>query len=211
MPKLIDLTGQKFGRLVVIRRAKNKGKIVCWECQCNCGRIVIVTARELNAGDTKSCGCLRKEKTSALNLTHGDSKTRLYRIWAGMKTRIFNENSKDFAGYGAKGIDLCDEWANSFEAFKNWAISNGYTDDLTIDRIDNDKGYYPENCRWVKNSKQSANRKSNHYITYNGQTKTISEWAKILNIERAALSRRINQLGWSIEKALTTPPRKREK
>lgn len=210
MSRLIDLTGQKFGRLKVIGRAKNKGKRVCWKCQCNCGRIAIVTGHELKAGDTKSCGCLRKETTSALNKIHGDYETRLYRIWAGIKTRIFNENSKDFTGYGAKGINLCDEWANSFEEFKNWAMSNGYADNLTIDRIDNDKGYSPDNCRWIKNSEQSANRKSNHYITYNGQTKTISEWAKILNIERAALSRRLNKLGWSVEKALTTPPHKRK-
>ena len=208
MPKLIDLTGQRFERLKVLCRAENKGKRVCWTCECKCGKIVVVTGHELKAGDTKSCGCLRKETTSALNLTHGNSETRLYRIWAGMKTRIMNENSKDYSVYDARGIAICDEWENDFQAFEQWALSNGYTENLTIDRTNNDKGYSPDNCRWIKNNEQSANRRSNHYITHNSQTRTLSQWAKILNINRAALSRRINKLGWSIEKALTTPPKK---
>ena len=141
-------------------------------------------------------------------IKHGDAKrgqfARLYRIWHNMKQRCYNPNYKDYKWYGAKGIQICEEW-KEYSSFKEWAIANGYQDNLTIDRKDGDKNYCPENCRWIDMITQNNNKKSLIFYEYNGESHTISEWARILGVDRSLLKDRIIKLGWSIEKALTIP------
>lgn len=134
---------------------------------------------------------------------HGETSTRLYRIWSSMKTRCNNPNRAHYKNYGARGIKVCEEW-NDFSCFKKWALSNGYSDTLTLDRINNDKGYYPDNCRWITMQEQSNNRRTNHLVTYKGQTKTVVQWSTELGINRYTLFKRL-QHNWSVEKALSTP------
>ena len=141
-------------------------------------------------------------------ITHGQRHTRLYSIWTDMKTRCNNPKRAKYARYGARGIKVCDEWCNSFEAFYEWAMANGYADNLTIDRKDNDKGYSPENCRWITMEEQASNKSTNHLITHEGQTFTMAEWARITGIPRLVLKDRICRYGWDSGRALTTPVRK---
>lgn len=133
----------------------------------------------------------------------GIRNTRLYRIWLAMKNRCNNPNEPRYKDYGARGITVCEEWQKSFESFYNWAINNGYEDNLTIDRIDNDKGYCSENCRWATIMEQASNTRHCHYIEYNGEKHSISEWSRILDISRHNLNNRINRYGYSVERAFT--------
>lgn len=203
MRKVNNIIGEKFNKLTVIDRGPTNSKRgeAMWICQCECGVTVQVSTNDLKSGHNKSCGCLRQ---AFMNRRKGLSRSRIYSIWRGMKRRCCDENNKDYNGYGARGIKVCDEWKNNFMSFYNWAMENGYRDNLTIDRIDNDGDYKPSNCRWVTNTEQCANRRTNRYITYNGETKTISQWAKDKNLNFCTLWHRLNN-GWSIEKALTLP------
>jgi hypothetical protein len=139
---------------------------------------------------------------------HGEGKTRLYSSWRSMKQRCQNPRAHAFEEYGGRGIKVCDEWSDSFYAFKEWALSNGYHEGLSIDRIDNDKGYEPSNCRWATRSEQQRNRRNNRMVTFNNETKTMSEWAACLGIERNVLWNRLYRYGWPIERALTEPVRR---
>ena len=166
MGKFVDLTGQRFGRLVVLKRAENKGERPMWLCECECGNIKTVRGCDLKNGHTQSCGCLHKEVVTSIlesnvnQNSHGKRRTRLYSIWCGVKTRCFNEGRKCFKDYGGRGITVCDEWRNSFEAFYEWAMANGYADNLTIDRIDVNGDYSPENCRWITLDQQQRNKRT---------------------------------------------------
>lgn len=198
MGKLKDLTGQKFGRLIVIKRVgTTKGRNAIWLCKCECGNKVEVFGGNLTSNSTKSCGCLRQEQLK----THGLSYSNLYPIWIAMKDRCFNCNNKEYHCYGGRGITVCDEWKNNFKSFYNWANKNGYKDGLTIDRINNNKGYSSDNCKWSTMKEQANNKSTNNYITYNGETHTLTEWAEKLGIKERVLSNRINRLKWTIEKA----------
>lgn len=137
----------------------------------------------------------------------GIAKTRLYIIWSHMKQRCYNENDLNYKKYGAKGITVCNEWLDNFMEFRNWAISNGYKEELTLDRIDSSKEYSPKNCRWATYKQQGNNRKNNHLLTYNGETHTISEWSEIVGISDKVIRERINRYRWTAEKALTTQVR----
>jgi hypothetical protein len=136
-------------------------------------------------------------------IKHGGKYTRLYHTWKKMKERCNNPNCKAYKDYGGRGIKICDEWNNDYVSFREWAMNNGYNDLLTIDRIDNNNGYFPQNCRWVTAKIQNLNRRTNHYLTFNGETKTISEWADITGINSATIGFRINHLHWPVDKALT--------
>lgn len=165
--RLIDLSGQKFHRLTVISRhpennAQNKP---LWVCICDCGTQTIVSGSDLKQGNTKSCGCLDRESAKERFTTHGKSKTRLYRIWLGMRERCYNPNNKRFKDYGGRGIFVCDEWRNDFMSFHDWAYQNGYDDtapfgQCTIDRANNDDGYTPYNCVWSTLRQQAHNKRN---------------------------------------------------
>ena len=206
-----DLTGMKFNRLTVIRPAeKSKTGETRWVCLCDCGKEIIVQSNNLKSGQVKSCGCYRHERAVETHTTHGGAnvdgkRTKLYSIWVGMRQRCYYKNDAEYSNYGGRGITVCDEWKDDFSAFRDWALANGYNHGLTIDRIDNDKGYSPENCRWAGAVEQARNRRSNLTITFNGETHIAIEWEEILGFPRGTLSRRIKSCGWPIERALTEP------
>lgn len=206
MSNAIDLTGNKYNRLTVLSRyGYSADRRITWKCKCDCGKIVIVAGKHLKNGSVKSCGCLNKELIAKRNYVHGKRHTRLYRIWLVMKNRCNNPNDKYYYCYGGKGIKVCDEWAEDFMSFYNWSIANGYSDKLSIDRIDSDKGYQPDNCRWATNKEQQNNKTNNHYITYKGKTQSMKKWSEELNIDYSTLRSRINVYKWDIETALTAP------
>ena len=197
-----DISGMKFGRLTAISlHHSNKGRCY-WKCICECGNEAIVRESSLMRGDTKSCGCLKKE--TLLHATHGMTGSRLYRIWKGMKDRCLNPNSKYKKRYHDRGIGVCDEWTRDFINFYEWAMKNGYEDTLTLDRIDNDGNYCPENCRWATAKEQSNNRNNNVFLEFDGENRTISEWGEKLGIKEGTIRARMGR-GWNVEKTLSTP------
>lgn len=164
MSKLKDLTGQRFGRLTVISRDEDyvapSGKIPRWKCKCDCGRTITVLGSNLKSGSTKSCGCFHLESAQKTkNVKHGKCESRLYNIWVCMKQRCYNSKYPKYDYYGGRGITVCDEWKSSFEKFQDWALSHGYAEELTLDRIKNDGNYEPGNCRWATRSVQNSNRR----------------------------------------------------
>ena len=202
MRKLHDLTGQKFGELTVIQRAENQSKKTVWLCKCDCGNIVKVVSANLISGNTKSCGCLKITK----NTKHGDYKSKLYHIHHSMFCRCYNHKDMAYKWYGAKGITVCEEW-KEYSKFKEWATHNGYKEGLSIDRIDSDKNYCPENCRWVTLQEQAKNKKEIQRFEYKGNKYTVGELSNLFNISRHTLYGRLNR-GWSFEDAITIPIRK---
>ena len=189
-----EVVGKKFGRLFVISRNGNSSNhSKQYLCRCDCGKEKNVIGVYLLDGRTKSCGCLNKELVKQRSKTHGMTNTRLFRIWQNMITRCTNNNCPEFNIYGGRGITVCDEWKNSFIAFKDWAFSDGYSDNLTIDRINVNGNYEPSNCRWADKKTQARNTRANHYYTYKGETKTIAEWAEIKGIEYKCLWKRIKR------------------
>lgn len=201
-----NLIGRTFGKLTVTARGNNtpRGKTT-WICQCECGKVKekAVVGYDLIKGKVRSCGCLYYESNKGINKTHGDSGTRLYSIWVGMRQRCNNENATGFKHYGEKGIAICESW-NKYENFKAWAVKNGYSSNLTIDRIDNSKGYSPENCRWVTYKTQERNRTNNKLIEINGEKRTISEWSELSGVKSATIAWRINH-GWKPIEYLIKP------
>lgn len=209
--KFIDLTGKKFGKLTVIKRVgSDKYKNAIWLCRCDCGKETVKITSRLKSGYTKSCGCLTVQKLLERNTKHNQANTRLYKIYKGLLQRCYITSNPAYKNYGGRGIRICDEWVDKksgFINFYNWAISNGYKGNLSIDRINNNGNYEPNNCRWATRKQQSNNRRNSHYITYNGETHTLKEWTEILNISYSMLSHRI-QRNWDLEKALFFPTRK---
>ena len=204
MPQLIDLTGKKFNRLTVLKRVENRKKSVMWLCKCDCGNETIVDGFSINHGKTKSCGCLQSEKARA-NAKHGKTKTRLYSIHHSMKQRCYNKNNTRYKNYGQRGIIVCNEWLgeNGFINFYNWATNNGYKYNLTIERIDINGNYCPENCTWISAQEQANNKTNNIYVELNGERLTLFSFCKKYNYNYDLVQKRISRWGWDLERALT--------
>ena len=197
-----DLCGQVFGRLTVIERVESAyPHRTQYLCRCECGNEVIVRSDSLTSGRTLSCGCLHRDHVT----THGDTGTQLYNAWLSMRARCNNPDNQNYENYGGRGITICDDWNDDYLLFKEWSLEHGYDPDLSIDRIDNNFGYSPDNCRWVTMKEQCNNRRSNVYYSLNGETHTLAEWCDILGLPYKTIIARINDRGWSFEQAISTP------
>lgn len=206
----VDLIGQRFGRLVVEEKAY-KDTNQHWKCLCDCGNVIYPTTGNLRSGNTKSCGCVAKERISQINKKHGLRHTRLYSIWVNMRGRCYNKNNNRYNSYGGKGIVVCDEWQGDqgFQNFYDWAIQSGYKDSLTLERMDNSKNYCPSNCKWATMKEQQNHRTNNHYVTINGITKSFKEWCDSgeYDVSYSTAKTRLTR-GWKDIDAITTPARK---
>lgn len=210
MGAFVDLTGQRFGRLTVLERDYSDTKNVTWICQCDCGNKVRVRSGNLCSGNTQSCGCLFLDKVTKHGGTLNKHKSRLYHIWNDMKARCYCETEPSYKNYGARGIIVCEEWKNDYASFMNWAILNGYDETLprgtcTLDRIDVNSNYCPENCRWITHKQQQSNKTNNHLIEYNGEMHTVTEWSELLNINVSTIRGRLFIRGWDVDKTFNTP------
>lgn len=204
----VNLAGRRFGSLVVVEISNEKSvnNETLWICKCDCGNIKNSISGSLIHGGNKSCGC------KGSFVVKGESKTRLKIIWDNMIARCYSKKSDSYSYCGSNGIVVCEEWRSDFFSFKKWAISSGYNDSLTLDRFPNRMGNYePSNCRWATVKEQQNNRRSNLFITFNGETKTAKEWSEAVNIPYATLTQRITKLKWPHDKALTTPFRNAKK
>jgi len=191
MSKVIDLTGKRFGRLIVMSRAKNSnGRKAMWNCACDCDGTTIAFGQNLRSGDTKSCGCLQKERASEAHITHGLCRTSTYEIWAGMRQRCMDTNDASYKNYGGRGIIICERW-NKFENFL--ADMGEKPKGLTIERRNNNGNYSPENCFYATSKEQNRNKRSNRIIKYDGKEQCISAWAEELDVSHQTLSYRLNK------------------
>jgi len=207
MSRKLDLKDKEFHRLTVLKKSEDRTKYgqVKWWCQCSCGSEPFkVRGDHLVGGNILSCGCVHKERVT----THGEAgKTSEYCTWYNMKTRCLNENNVEYHNYGGRGISVCDRWLDSYENFlEDMGRKPGKT--YTLDRKDNDGDYTPENCRWATKKEQGRNKRTNRLLTHNGVTQTMKEWSEELKLNYNTLIKRL-RMGWDIEKALTTPVRKR--
>lgn len=205
MSKRLELTGQRFGRFFVKSFAYMRPNGSYWNCRCECGVEKIVRGGDLNKGATLSCGCLGIERRAVANTIHGKSKTPTFEIWCAIIQRCENPKNKNYSRYGGRGITICKRWRSSFQAF---LVDMGERPDgMSIDRIDNDGNYEPNNCRWATREGQVNNLSSNIRLTVNGQTHTIAEWERIQGFTKDTIGYRI-RVGWSHEKAILTPVKK---
>ena len=210
--------GDNFGKWKVIgfddKRSKNSKhgrKYYFCECQCKDRTIKSVREDSLTSQKSMSCGCYNREKVSEATSKHSLSDSNLYDVWVNMKQRCLNKNNPNYKNYGGRGITVCDEWINDFIKFKEWSIENGYEKGLNLDRKDNNKGYYPENCRFITYIENQNNKRTNTYIEFDNEVHTIADWAKKIDMNPRTLVTRLDTLNWSIEKALTTPVNKKRK
>lgn len=202
-----DYVGRRCGRLVVLSIEKDKSYIIA-VCKCDCGKICKKLLNNVVRGLTTSCGCFREAlRKKGVHTTHGFSKTRLYNIWAGMKQRCSLESCRAYKNYGGRGIKVCEDWKNNFSAFYDWAIANGYKSNLTIDRINNDGDYCPENCRWATRQEQNNNTRYCHFVLINGQKLNLKQVSKQFNVPYSRLRMRILR-GMDIMDAIRTPKQK---
>ena len=197
-----DLSNQRFGKLVALNVDKKENDKTYWMCKCDCGKKCSVLTSRLISGHTKSCGCLNNELIGELNKTHSKSKTRIYKIYQGMKARCYRKTAPNYDNYGGRGIIICQEWLNDFMNFYNWAMENGYSDDLSIDRINNDGNYCPENCRWTNAEEQANNRRTSRYVSVDGETITVAMFAKKYGIKsQIFITRRLDK-GYDYKKII---------
>lgn len=205
----IDLTGQRFCKVIVIGFHDKVRNASRWKCKCDCGKEFVAYSATLRSGKTKSCGCRTGEIAKETMTTHGLSDTRLHIIWIQMRGRCEKPKNDAYKDYGGRGIKVCDEWAY-FINFYHWAMANGYKDGLSLDRIDNDGNYSPSNCRWANQKQQCRNTRRNRAITFNNKTLCMAEWSEISGVPYDTLRARIDKLGWSFEDAISKPIRRRQ-
>ena len=197
----VDLTGQVFGQLIVLGRAGNTTNgAALWLCQCSCGNTTIQRTADLRNGSTKSCGC--HQRLTAFK--HGQNNTKLYQSWECMKGRCNNPHNIGYSNYGGRGIQVCDEW-DDFVQFMEWANANGYEEGLTLDRIDVNGNYCPENCRFATRKEQANNRRTCIMITYLDETHSLKDWCRILNLPYSVIQTRMYKLKWDFQTAISTP------
>lgn len=209
MPRWTSLDshiGEKYGRLTILEYVGTSDiglRLV--RCKCDCGNETIKNYAEVSKLKVKSCGCLQQElySTGRAYKTHGQSRTRLYRIYEGMKTRCENPKRREYKNYGGRGIAVCNEWKDDFKAFYRWAMGNGYAENLTIERKDVNKGYSPKNCCWIPQENQSNNKRNTIFLTYNNETKPMSVWARELGVSYWTLRWR-KEKGYSDTEAIET-------
>lgn len=204
--KSIDEVGNVYGRLTVMERVENntKRRGAIFRCECSCGNSeYLVFGGDLRKGRVNSCGCYKSELVTKNNTTHGMKSSRIYRIYHNMITRCTKKNNPGYERYGKRGIKVCDEWSSEtgFSNFLEWSMNNGYSEELSIDRINNDGNYEPANCRWVTNDIQANNKSTSRFYELNGETKTVSQWSKRYNINYDNLINRLNK-GMSLKDAL---------
>ena len=207
-----NIVGKKFGRLTVLNNHKSENGMILWECECDCDKHthIWVDKGRLNSGNTQSCGCIRCEKLIQWNkdylenyIPHSvkEEYPRLYNTYIGMKMRCLNPNNTHYNSYGGRGITICDEWLNSFNSFKEWAFENGYEENLTIDRINVNGNYEPNNCRWTDMKIQANNKTNNKYLEYQGRVQTLSQWCEELGLDYYRTKARLNTCGMTVEQA----------
>ena len=205
--------GKKFNSLTVVdvtKRYRKAGKYMkprnYWVCQCDCGGMTIADPIKVISGHTKTCGCGKLKRLIEYNheakTKHGGRHDRLYKVWRGMKSRCCCETNKDYDKYGGRGITICDEWINDYAAFRNWAMENGYSEDLTIDRIDVNGNYEPSNCRWADYTVQARNQRRIKKYDFNGGMKCLTEVAQEIGVPFGTLYARIFHRGWTFEEAV---------
>lgn len=206
--KFKDLSGEKFGCLTAIKKVDNtisNGRsFVNYLCVCDCGKEKIVKAENLRSGNTKSCGCLSDYSRRTAQLKHGMAKSRLYSIYRSAINRCYNKNHKYYSNYGGRGISFCDEWIGEygFEHFASWAYKNGYCENLSLDRINNELDYSPDNCKWSTMKEQANNRRNNRLYEYNGEFLTISQLSEKYNIPYDTIRARLVKYGFSVYEAV---------
>lgn len=198
-----DITGQRFGMLTVLGREKFNGSYK-WKCLCDCGNITYCMASSLMTGHKTSCGCYGRDRLGNDNRTHGQTGSRLFKIYHGIKARCYNKNFNEYDRYGGRGIGLCKEWLDNPQSFFDWSLQNGYNDDLTIDRIDNNGNYSPENCRWITRKEQNSNTSRNVIYEYNGEALNLSRICEKYGINYSTIRKRL-KCGMSIKEAVETP------
>ena len=206
MPEFIDLSGKRFGMLTVMRRHETTNSHVYFECLCDCGKTAVVRNDKLTNGSKTNCGCQRKRRNDG---THYESRSKLYHVWVAMRQRCYNINSHEYSSYGGRGIVVCPEWLghDGYIHFREWALSHGYDEKLggkqcSIDRIDVNGNYCPENCRWISIQEQQTNTTRNIIVSANGESHTLKEWSRITGIRYSKLRKRIVELKWEARKAL---------
>lgn len=207
MGKIVNILGERFGRLEVIEEVgRGRFRHVIWLCKCDCGAEIRVNGYDLRSGKQVSCGCYKRENTSLRCTTHGMSNTRVFKTWAGIIQRCNNPKQTHYKNYGGRGITVCEEW-KTFEGFWEWAQRSGYTDELTIERIDVNGNYEPSNCKWIPLSEQARNTTRNRRIIYNGENLPMVEWGERLGMTGDAISSRVDR-GYTEEEAVSIPQMK---
>jgi len=203
MPKALDLSGQRFGMLVVLNSEGRINGCLAWRCQCDCGNSTLVPSRRLNSGHTRSCGCY--QRTSKFKHGHGQKENRSseYHSWSNMISRTTNPRATNYEYYGGRGINVCDRWLESFDNFLS--DMGRKPPGSSLDRIDNSKGYSPENCRWADRKTQQSNMRNSRLYSLNGETCCINEWARRYKIPSRTLYARVTQLGFTLEEAVAIP------
>lgn len=206
MPKKVDRIGRRYSRLIVLsEEGRTPSGQVMWRCQCDCGATLVVAGGNLTSGNSKSCGCFDRECKAERTTTHGLSHLSEYHVWRSMLGRCHNTQDRAYADYGARGIRVCAAWRVSFMAFFNDMGPRGQG--MTLERENNNRGYYKTNCRWATREEQANNKRNNRIIKCNGEVHTIARWSRLRNIPSLRIRRRIDDLSWSVEEALGFVPR----